>query len=453
MAFLASIALSVVLSAQVATTSAAPAADLASLIARLGADETADRDAAQQAILALPGDPTAELRAARVRAADPDVRMRIDAMLVQSRERAELGPSRVTLKFDDAPLSKVIDELERQSHARFNDIGPEFGDQQPRVTIDARDVTFWDAIARVQAAGNVVFQPTGGNDGGWRVSRNFGQMNAVRGIESGAFLFQPIAASYSRTISYAANNAADRESFNLQLLMLAEPKIRLGEQPAQVVLDRARDANGNDLLPVARNPMMAGVGQNQVNCSIQLAYPKQPADTIAEISGVLRLAIANRVVSIESDDLFGGGRIEKQLEGMRITIEPATPGDDNNNNAPAGRNGRAQPSGDGRIELNVTVERGNANGSPVADQIQRALLRARVTDPSGRAMQQAGFGNASSDATRQTFRVLFAAPQPLPRRADGTAAPVEGTYKLRIDVPVGFRPVEVPFTFRDLKMP
>lgn len=409
----------------------APSTSADALVAQLLGSDLAARETARQAILDAGDAALPALRSARAAARDPDAQLRLDTLLVQVKERADVGPSRVTLKFNDATLDTVLESLGKQVHAEMGgDLADQLGgaDQLPRVTLDLHDVSFWQAVQAIQAQANIVFLPQ--NDG-WHVMRNFGQGNQLRGTESGAFLVQPSLATYSRRISYAANMGDSGEAFAIQFQTLAEPKVRLSGGTGTVTLERAVDANGNDLLAQQRVlPVSTGAGQGAIVCSMPLKYPKNPGATIAEIRGTLKVAIARRTDQMTSDDLLADHKIESTFEGVKVRVEAAA----QDENAPAA------------LTMNIIIE---TNGDPAAMQrlLQNFQQLVHVTDGRGAPMRLANSNQVRGDMRGAEYRFAFISSQPQqPGRQSGP-------YKLRIEVPSGFRELEVPFVMRDLKMP
>jgi hypothetical protein len=406
-----------------------PSADISALVSQLTGDSVSDRDAAQLALLDVGEEALPALDAARKDVRDADVQVRLDTLLVQIRERADVGASKVTLKFDDAPLDEVLKSLGKQTRTDFggdlvNEIGGGRPDGVPRVTLDLKDVTFWRAMQELQDTANIVFYP---QPDGWRVTRNFGQPNSIRGSESGAFLIQPTMASYSRNISYSRNMGGDGENFMIQFQAQGEPKIKLANGVGTMTLESAVDSNGNDLIGAQRvQQIQTGNGQSVFGCGLPLKYPKNPGSTITEIRGTLRVSIARRSQQISSDDLAGGGVITASIDGTKIRIEPST-GD----------------TPRGGVSFTITVDSGG--DAAIAQRLQQSAQQMiRVTDARDVGMQVVNSSIVRSDNRGLAMRLTYASRQPQVSK---------GPFKLRIEVPTSFREVDVPFVMKDLRMP
>lgn len=405
-------------------SSTAPAA-LTELVAQLSNEDAAVRDAAQTALASLEGITTDSLQRARDASTDPDVQLRLDALIVQFAENDAVGATHVTLKFENAPLRDVLNELARQARCSFTDPAQDFGNEAPRVTIDVNNVTFWKAVAALQTAANINIFPQPDN---WRVMRNFGnQLFGPNVIEAGAFLIQPMSANYQRTIGYTRNMGSG-ESFTIQMQMLTEPKIRLAQAAGQFKLTKAIDSNGNSLLgSQALNPFVTGVGGNQIQMATQLAYPKNPGEKIAELSGTFKLSIARRVQTISIDDFSATSKpVEQTFEGAKLTISPA--------DATGG-----QPNW---INASIIVE--TAGDNALMGRLMNTLRQVRLVDQNNRALQMTNWLQPMASPQRTEIRISY---MPIPN------GEMTAPYRLILDIPTSFREVEVPFTLHDLKMP
>lgn len=399
---------------------------LALLIQQLADADVSVRDAAQAELKQLGDVPADVLQQARDQTSDPDVQLRLDSLIVFYAENDAVGATRITFKYDNAPLKEVLDDFERQGQVNFIDPGPEFGNELPRITIDLQNATFWSAIAALQTAGNLNIFP---QPDGWRVMRNFGNpLFGSNAIEAGAFLIQPMSANYQRNITYARNMGAGGENFSITMQLMTEPKIRLAQAAGQFKLVEAVDSNGNSLLgPNSVNPFVTGIGQSQIHMSTQLAYPKNPGEKIARLSGSVKLNMARQVQSIAVDDFNTASKpVEQTFESAKITISP-------------GDNVAGQPTW---VHASIVVE--TQNDQALMQRLTNALHQVRMVDAKGRGFQIVNFQQPVSSQQRSEVRVSF-----MPVGNVEASRP----YRLSLEIPTSFREVEVPFTLTDLKMP
>lgn len=394
-----------------------------SLIEQLSDPDTSVRDAAQAALRAADPSVVDQLKSARDQSSDPDVLLRLDALIVQFEESEAIGATRITLKFNEAPLKEVLAELSRQSKLQFSDPNPEFGNEPPRITIDVENVTFWQALNELRRVGRLGITP---QPDIWRIGRNHANpMFGPGAVEAGAFLIQPFNISYNRSITYIQNNNTS-ESFAINFQMISEPKIRLAQSAGQFRLVRAVDSNGNNL--VGPQPVQTfGIGQNMFHISSQLTYPKNPGEKIAELTGTVKLSIARRVETIAIDDFGPSSKpVERMIDGAKLTLQPGEPT-------------QGQPNW---VSVTVVVE---PQGDPMLlNRLQATLRQMRVTDSAGRALQMNQFQANPVNAQRGEYRLSYMPMNNLPNA---------GPYKLVFDIPMSYREVEVPITIRDLPMP
>jgi hypothetical protein len=398
--------------------------DPAALIRQLAGPDLATRDAAQAMLLEADPGVIELLREAREQTRDPDVQLRLDSLMVRFADAEAIGASRITLKFENAPLKDVLDELGRQAKTQFSDPSPDFGNQPPRITIDVSNVTFWQALQELRRVANLSITP---QPDIWRVGKNFA--NPIFGpnaFEAGAFLVQPLMANYSRTISYSPNGNNSGENFSITFQMISEPKIRLAQSAGQFRLIKAIDSNGNNLIG-AQPVQTFGIGQNLFHIAAQLTYPANPGARITELVGSVKLNIARRVEALTIEDFTPASKeVQRTVEGAAITISP----------------GESNPGQPNWVFVNVLLEpQGDA---ALLNRLQTTLRQMRLTDASGRALQMNQFQANSVTPQRAEYRISY---MPLNNLAGS------GPYKLVFEIPTSFREVEVPITVRDLKMP
>ena len=459
--------------------SSAPVVDAATqaLIDRLADADPAQRDAAQKELVESPIDgPTliAALQAAKTSEpgrADLDFAMRIDALLVQAQERAEIGPSYVTYAATDKPLNEVLSDLSALTGAPFADPAPYFGGAEnlPKVTLNLEKATFWSAMRELQKAGKIAIQPQGGNEG-WRVFRSgMGFVPMGSGIESGAFLVQPTNASYNRNVSYQNGNGDVNDSFSLSFQVMVEPKVRLDSTQGIITLERAVDNHGNDLNTAERAmPFSIGGGErNLFGVNVQLRYPKEnPGDRIVEVRGNIRMSIARRTAKLETDDLLAADAQPLRLrtpEGLTVVVEreraTAPVGVEGNEAEPDAQ----QQSPQRTITLKASVS-GFGENTP-ADRMMQTLQQIKLVDDAGRRFNLTNFSQTRYDQNQIDVQISFTQqagqPPQANRRADrdrrpdatGTDAVKLPKVKFSLEIPTSMRQIEIPFVMQDLRMP
>src|SRR5437764_11995325 len=93
---------------------------------------------------------------ARLAHPDPEVRKRLDQIVTDTERAALLAPRRVTLRLDRVPMKAALAELAKQSGYKIDLQG---GGQQQLVSLEAVNVSFWEAFDKLAAQGGLVMQP------------------------------------------------------------------------------------------------------------------------------------------------------------------------------------------------------------------------------------------------------------------------------------------------------
>jgi hypothetical protein len=388
-------------------------AALNSLIKRLKGPDIADRDAAEAELEKLPGSAVNTLRAARAGLKDADARARLDAVIESLRSQVESGASRITLDLVDQPLPVVIHALSEQAGGGISVVDPEFWGQQPipNVTLRLTDGSLWDALRQLESQG-LRLQTHGGD--GWRVGKNLGPMRMAEGTVVDAFLFQPMMLSYSKNVPIIRiGGEGGAETFTLQLQVIPEPKLTLGQPPAFLTIDSATDDHGNALFAGQQQRITAYNNGTMLGLNIPLRFPDNPGKRITEIRGTLWVQLARSVQRVELPDARSPDPQPIQIAGGTVLF-------------------RSEPTPTGNIVgLGFVVER-----------IENAIRQSRVSVE--------GFAEQPVQQQRS---------QRSPNRAEGSLiiqlrneATRSKPVKLRLRVPTDFLTREVPFVLRDLPM-
>ncbi|HMP61128.1 MAG TPA: HEAT repeat domain-containing protein, partial [Gemmatales bacterium] len=94
---------------------------------------------------------------------DVEVRRRLSELVARLEANAALQPTRVTLDCQDLPIREVVAELARQSGYKI-ELWPQgnanAGDEREKrvLTLQLKDVTFWEALHELCALGGLTFQ-------------------------------------------------------------------------------------------------------------------------------------------------------------------------------------------------------------------------------------------------------------------------------------------------------
>ncbi|HKS16032.1 MAG TPA: hypothetical protein VJU16_01910 [Planctomycetota bacterium] len=145
--------------------------DFTKWIAQLESDVLVERDEAMRRLHALGMPAVPRLEKARDAANTPELRTRLDTLLVSIRRSAELatvmGPTRrVTIASRGRPFKEILAELRSPGVA---EIRAEGIDEESRLDLQVRDATWWEAMDRVARAAGARYEIEALDDGQVRV--------------------------------------------------------------------------------------------------------------------------------------------------------------------------------------------------------------------------------------------------------------------------------------------
>ncbi|HWE36074.1 MAG TPA: hypothetical protein VG406_05825 [Isosphaeraceae bacterium] len=439
-------------------------ADPAALVAQLGAPKFADREAATLRLEALGGAALPALRAA-VAARDPEVRARALALRDRIESTLIVRPTLVTLDFRDRPTAEVVAAVGKRAGMPLSfEPRRRFFAQSRRITLEAAEpVPFWSAVDRLSRVGRLQYSagPVASVDGGPAVpSLVFVEGNGrpAPTSDSGPFRVKLTSVHLSRDLNFEAPDgppvpdlapADEREAdapavieqFHVQLQVLGEPRLMLAQTgPARLI--EAVDDLGQSLkppqgaeapeLPVGFAPRgrLGGIEVEdddepnfapgeQVQFQVELNRPPHPGKAIGRLRGVVPLAVAGRrpdPLTIRLADATGrqvrNGEFAVTIHAVRVDADGT------------------------QIELTFRPER--AGGGP---GVAAAIMgRLEVVDAKGRILPWGAFNaDVQGDAARLGLQV--------------TPAPDQGSPALLRVYGLVRAPAEVPFEFRDIRMP
>ena len=469
----------------------------AELVARLGSPRFADREAAAEALKRLRRKAVPELRKARS-AADLEIRLRAAKVRDEIEANLLLEPTRVRLDFHDRPLAEVVAEFGHRAGVSITpdetpwiQRGREARSSWPdrRVTLEAAaPLPFWEAIDRLCRAAELrrlyPREPFGPDVPLDQLLLVPGEASPPKS-DSGPIRVELLGIRRERDLDLAPGLApfgrgfgvprrrvgpgsgpekeARSSSFQAELLVSAEPRLRIvGE--ASIERLKATDAEGRSILdePTAEelkgqatmfrnNPhldpslhpeLRFGSGSRRSAPTqfrtIPLADSTLPGGRLAELKGVVAVAIMGRRTDPLVVPLSGAAEKTIEGDGVRLTVHEAV----------------VKPSQfDGEVEITLESERpaetlkvqgpgiGPLEIARPIDLIEREI---EVLDDRGRPIDWS-FLRPPPDGLRGRMRL-------------GVRSTVQGErlefsgLKLRVSTMVGAA-IEVPFSFADIPMP
>ena len=408
------------------TSSTRPAdADVASLVHALGADEEADRAAAQRQLVDLGSTADDALGRAADGDPDPEVRSRAAAALAEIRDRAETGPTLVTVHAHDGDPAAVLADIGEQAHADLvaPPPAPRGGRPSPRVTLDADRRPFWDVMGDV--CGQLDLCPRLDAPAAhatidlYQPPRNW--MRSAPHQVVGPY-WVAVAGLYRLSSVELDGPPATDDRFLARLIVFPEPKLVV-TAVSPLAVRVADDDAGHSLVPPAGAASARPAARSPARLvEARLRYPLDatPGRRITTLAGDLTVTLAQASHRFEVDDVLGHPTVTRPLPGVTV---------------------RVGVTRDGGTYL-VTVECAR-DGLP--DQQWTAMTNRvgdlSLKDAAGHALPPAGGWTIDSGNTDRRFKATgpFAAAAE-PRRVVWTVAD-------------RFKVVTVPVAFHDLPMP
>ena len=323
----------------------------ADLVIRLGSPQFADREKAGEALvkLGLPALPA--LKKARD-SGDPEIRRRSETLVARIEAGELLNATRVTLAVRDRPLAEAAEEIAKASGMRIRPglsrqdrrVNPAW--PQTRVTLQsAQPVPFFDAVDRLCEAAELHREIPQNFGTSFLFEPPFFGLALVSGMarppatDYGAFRIELLRVQHLRERDYGnglsdfehvdfgaiapkrdpASGAVERSSYTAELVVSAEPRLRI-LTVGDVVDTRAVDDQGRSLLktlsgeeerqhlahrqmnphldPALQPQLRYGLGTHRStgswSFSLALSYPSPPAKRIAQLHGVVPLIAIGR---------------------------------------------------------------------------------------------------------------------------------------------------------------
>jgi hypothetical protein len=402
------------------------------LISQLGSPDEKVRQAAQEKLLGMGDDAIKALEAhVRGKAAAEAALEKIDANTIA-------GPTLVSLKFTDADVRTVFDELAKKSGYEIAPFNENFFQHANlnKVTVDIDRQAFWSAFREISAKAGVSLQNTGygGNDRRILYMPGGGGGNAMKCPASINGAFMVVATSISRS-NYVdlANPQNINRGLNLQLQVYTEPKVRVIGYSYQPELEEAADDRGNSLLAGGRERFMGREMNNargwiwNVNCALQ--YPTaNPGQKITKLRGKLRFTVPTRTETVEVADVMKARDISRKTAGgRRFMLKEVRRVSDRN------------------YQVSVVLYRDNMDQQKFFQLIQAPGVR--LFDAQGREFNYNGVNRSGAGDQADAVLNFFARP-----RDDGGAGPGEPA-KLTWEVSAGTQELVIPFEFADLPLP
>ena len=274
----------------------------------------------------------AELRLSRVRLA-----------LQQAAAEASLQPSRVTLRGDAMPLSKVLAAIGEQTGNKTLDWRRHAAAQPPDpiMKVDFDKTPFWRAMDEVLDQAGLTIYPFGDDHAARIVAADGAEASrSKRASYSGPFRFEVTSVLAQRNLRNPANRV-----LRLELEVAWEPRLRPIAFQHRLADVKAIDDRGGPLAvgsPQADLEVPVEPGPIAKVLTVPLTLPPRDASKIARLHGTLRALVPGKMETFRFANLGQGAgradtdggrradipvRQEKRIAGVTVTLEPVRKGE------------------------------------------------------------------------------------------------------------------------------
>lgn len=392
------------------------------ILSGLSDDNFRRREAAQQMLVDLGEDAAPVIVELLRTATDTEARSRLQSALEQIEENRITGASMITIHADHASPKDVFQQLSRQCHAELRPFPENLFDQGKwsPITLQIEHQPFWDALRQISEATGVDMQPVGD---GPRIARGTGFRLHGPSIVRGAFLIVATQISRSQTIALAQPRAAQSD-FSLQMMVYAEPKIRVLGHSATVRLDEAVDDKGHSLLPDAIAPGgFYGGGNGMWNLYAPLKYPTDHAGTrIAIVRGNSDFVVQTHSDRLDVENPLTVHDLSRNVGGLTVNLYEMK------------KNGSNY-----EVRVSITRDPADSRWGYIQQNINQRL---KVYDHAGELMEYRGMSSRAHNSMMEFTLTLATSP-----RGGGEPA------RLVWEIPTASKHLSVPFEFKDLPMP
>jgi PAS domain-containing protein len=294
------------------------------LVRRLDAAELSRRDAAEAELIRL-GPKVLDLlpkptgrTAAETKQRIQRIRQTLQRMAAESAAEA----SRVSIRGDAIPLSKLLEAISSQTGNKIVDFRERFGHPQtdPPLKVDFDKTPFWEALDTVLDQAELTVYP-------------FGPERAIH-VVGRPETHQPrcATAAYSGPLRFEAVDIIARRGLRDPSEQVLQLKLEVAWEPrlAPIVLKqrlsevKAVDEQGRPLAldeRQAEREVPVDADSTAVELPVPLVLPPREVKQIAKLSGTLRAVLPGRIATFRFDNLIRAKNVRKRIAGATVTLE------------------------------------------------------------------------------------------------------------------------------------
>ena len=300
------------------------AAEVATLVTQLDSSRKAERDAAEQSLIAL-GHEILDLLpelGARVSAETAQRLHRVRARLERERGERSIAASRVTLDLSDIEVAEALATLSRRSSNALVDFRAKFGQgaDERKVSIHVKDEPFWRVLDSILDQADLDLYPFAGADGLAWVTRSPARSPRLDGAAyAGCFRVEPLAIVAQRGLRDTSG-----DMLQIKIETAWEPRVRpiMLLQPGDQISaidDQGRPlraAEASNRLEIIVTPKMLSV-----EMPLRFDLPPRDARSVARLEGTFDALLSGRVETFAFGDLENDQRQEIKKASVKVVLE------------------------------------------------------------------------------------------------------------------------------------
>jgi hypothetical protein len=294
-------------------------AEVRRLVRRLDSAQLAQREAAEQALIAL-GPAVLEHLPATTAPASAEVQQRLGRIrLVLQRRQAEstAQPARVTLDAQAMPLAQMLAEICRQTGNPLLDTRA--GVSAPPLSVRFANTPFWEALDKTLDLAGADLYPYGQRGLSLVARTNSDARRSGRAAYSGPLRIEPTSLDARRNLRHPAAS-----TLRLTLEVCWEPRLHPINIKHRLADLEAFDEQGRRLT-TGREPgeLEASIQPSDVAKEFQLSLPLPPRSVrqIARLKGRLQALLPGREETFRFGDLGRAAHVEQRVAGVTVTLE------------------------------------------------------------------------------------------------------------------------------------
>lgn len=375
----------------------------------------------------------AELRWALLQNLGDEAAARVNESIRRIQENDIIGPSIITLHYQNAALMTVLADFSRQCGADIGIHKPQIENyaRGKTISIDVERVSFWKALREITAASGVGAAPYA-QSGQFElqiIARGNFNLDSDQMVTQGAIAIVPQSCQQMRMINYM--NGGKQSYISLQLAALAEPKMRVLSANTAAWLKECVDDKGNDLAPKFRP---GGVPMNSMRA--QWVWPLQTQLTdlpnlgtkIVRLRGELTLIVQVSSQLFQIDDLSGVHDRSVESGGDTIVFRGFT----------------QTATKENKLDISIS---GEMSQNPWGWQSMFISSPAfQIMDARDRPLNFERTESVTVSPNQVSFSLYYMSP-------GGAQSNVAGPVRLRWEVPKDTKHITVPFEMHDLALP